>query len=57
MQGNTYLIVAYAIAWLGLFVYLAFLAMRLRGVRTELAAVEQLVHEHEEQHSPLKYEE
>ena len=41
----TYLVAAYAIAWAGLFAYLAFIALRLRGVRTELAAVEELVRE------------
>ncbi len=41
----TYLIAAYAIAWAGLFAYLAVIALRLRGVCTELAAIEQLVHE------------
>jgi CcmD family protein len=41
----TYLVAAYAIAWAGLFAYLAFIAFRLRGVRTELAAVEELVRE------------
>jgi CcmD family protein len=49
MQGLTYLIVAYAIAWAGLFVYLAVIALRIRGVRTELAAVEELVREQEAQ--------
>ena len=41
----TYLVAAYIIAWVGLFAYLAVIALRLRGVRTELAAIEQLVHE------------
>ncbi len=41
----TYLVAAYAIAWAGLFAYLAVIALRLRGVRTELAAVEELVRE------------
>ena len=45
MQGVTFLVAAYAIAWVGLFAYLAFIAMRIRGVRTELAAVTELVHE------------
>ncbi len=45
MQGVTYLVVAYAIAWVGLFVYLAVVSLRIRGVRTELAAVEELVSE------------
>ncbi len=40
-----YLVAAYAIAWAGLFAYLAVIALRLRGVRTELAAVEELVRE------------
>jgi CcmD family protein len=50
MQGSSiYLIVAYAIVWLGFFIYLAVVAMRMRAVRTELAAVEELVHEYQEQ--------
>ncbi|HET9920412.1 MAG TPA: CcmD family protein [Ktedonobacteraceae bacterium] len=51
MQGQevTYLVAAYAIIWLALFAYLAFIVMRIRGVRTELAAVQELVHEHEQQ--------
>jgi len=48
MQGINYLIAAYAIAWVGLFFYLAFIAMRIRGVRTELAAVQELVREQQE---------
>ncbi|MDQ2714861.1 MAG: CcmD family protein [Chloroflexota bacterium] len=47
MQGVTYLVIVYVIVWAGLFAYLAFIAMRLRSVRTELAAVEELVREHE----------
>jgi len=50
MPGSSiYLIAAYAVVWLGLFVYLAVIAMRMRAVRTELAAVEALVHEYQEQ--------
>jgi CcmD family protein len=48
MPGVTYLVVAYAIAWIGLFVYLAVVALRIHGVRTELAAVEELVRERQE---------
>ncbi len=48
MQGVTYLVAAYAIAWVGLFVYLAFLTMRIRGVQTELAAATELVREQQE---------
>jgi hypothetical protein len=42
------LIAAYAVAWLGLFIYLAIVALRIRGVRTELVAVEELVREQQE---------
>ena len=45
---QTYLIAAYAVAWLGLFLYLAVVALRIRGVRTELVAVEELVREQQE---------
>jgi CcmD family protein len=48
MHGVTYLVAAYAIAWIGLFAYLAFLMMRVRGVRTELAAATELVREQQE---------
>jgi CcmD family protein len=48
MQGVTYLVAAYAIAWVGLFAYLAFLMLRVRSVNTELAAVTELVREQQE---------
>ncbi len=48
MQGVSYLVAAYAIAWVGLFAYLAFLMMRVRGIRTELAAATELVREQQE---------
>lgn len=40
---NGYVVAAYGIIWLGLFIYLAVISLRLRGVRTELLAVEELV--------------
>ena len=43
--GMIFLIAAYIVAWVGLFAYLATVAMRIRSVRTELAAVRELVHE------------
>ncbi|HLI05991.1 MAG TPA: hypothetical protein VKV40_05420 [Ktedonobacteraceae bacterium] len=46
-EGVSYLVAAYAVVWAALFIYLGFIVMRIRGVRTELAAVEELVHEHE----------
>lgn len=48
MSQITYLVAAYLIVWVGLFVYLAVVAMRIRGVRLELAAVEELVREQQE---------
>jgi len=47
-QGFIYLVSAYAIVWVGLFAYLAVIMMRIRGVRTELAAVQELVREQQE---------
>jgi len=48
--GSTiYLVAAYAVVWVGFFAYLAFVAIRMRAVRTELAAVETLVREYQEQ--------
>ena len=44
-----FLVAAYAVAWIGIFVYLGWIALRLRGARAELAAVEQLVHEREKE--------
>jgi CcmD family protein len=48
MQGFGYLVAVYAIVWVGLFAYLAVVMLRMRGVRTELAAVEELVREQQE---------
>ncbi len=48
MQGITYLIAAYTIVWVGLFAYLGVVMLRIRGVRTELAAVSELVREQQE---------
>ena len=51
MQGITYLVVAYAIVWVGLLAYLGVVMLRIRGVRTELAAVRELVREQQEKNS------
>ncbi|MGH2496449.1 MAG: CcmD family protein [Ktedonobacteraceae bacterium] len=48
MQGFNYLVAAYIIVWVGLFAYLAVVMLRIRGVRTELAAVEELAREQNE---------
>ena len=48
MQGFSFLVAAYIIAWVGLFAYLAVVTLRIRGVRTELAAVEELVRQQRE---------
>jgi CcmD family protein len=44
-QGFPYLVAAYIVIWIGLLLYLGFIVLRMRGVRTELAAVEELVRE------------
>jgi CcmD family protein len=46
---QTYMIAAYIIAWIGICLYLVILSMRMRGVRTELMAVEELLREQQEQ--------
>ena len=56
MQGVNYLVAAYAIVWAGLFVYLAVVMLRIRGVRTELAAVTELVREQQEKATPQQSE-
>ena len=43
-----FLAAAYIIVWVGLLIYLGFIVLRMRGVRTELAAVEELVREQQE---------
>ena len=48
MQGVNFLVAAYIIVWVALFAYLAFVVLRIRGVRTELAAVQELVREQSE---------
>ena len=47
MQGATFLVLAYAVAWIGLLAYLGWIALRVRGVRTELETVRALVEAHE----------
>jgi CcmD family protein len=46
MQGATFLVLAYAVAWIGLLAYLGWIALRVRGVRTELETVRALVETH-----------
>jgi len=54
MQGGTYLVIAYIVMWAGLLVYLGWIALRMRGVRTELEAVRELVREREQSASQGK---
>ena len=53
-QDFVYVVVAFAVAWVALFVYLAFVTMRMRNVRTELAAVEELVHDRQDVYTGAK---
>jgi CcmD family protein len=43
-----YEVAAYTIVWVGIISYLSWIALRLRGTRMELAAIEELVREHEQ---------
>ena len=43
MQGSTFLVIAYAVVWVGLLAYLGWIALRVRGVSAELEAVRELV--------------
>ena len=48
MSGGTYLVLAYIIMWAGVLAYLGWIALRMRGVRTELESVRELVREREQ---------
>lgn len=45
--GVPYLVAAYIIIWVALLCYLGWIALRMRGVRTDLQAVRELVEERE----------
>lgn len=45
MHGVTYLVVTYAVLWLGMLAYLGWIALRMRGVRAEVEAVRDLLDE------------
>jgi len=47
-----YLVAAYIIVWVGLLLYLGIIALRMHGVRTELAAIEELVREQQNNQEP-----
>lgn len=47
-EGFAFLVAAYIVVWIGLLIYLGFIALRMRGVRTELAAIEELVREQQQ---------
>lgn len=48
MSGGTYLVIAYIIMWAGVLAYLGWIALRIRGVRTELESVRELVRERDQ---------
>ncbi len=47
MHGVTYLVVTYAVLWLGMLAYLGWIALRMRGVRAEVEGVRELLDERE----------
>jgi hypothetical protein len=53
MQGNVgFLVAAYAIFWIALLVYVGWIALRLRGVRTDLESVSETLEERERTAAP-----
>lgn len=53
MPGFTYLVAAYIVVWIGLLLYVGAIALRMCSVRTELAAITELVREQQEKSNPL----
>ena len=47
-ENFSFLVAAYIVIWVGLLIYLGFVVLRMRGVRTELAAIEELVREQQQ---------
>jgi hypothetical protein len=43
--NTAFLVAAYAIFWVALVVYIGWIALRLRGVRTDVEAVRELIEE------------
>jgi hypothetical protein len=62
MRGEVgFLVAAYAIFWIALLVYVGWIALRLRGVRTDVEAVRELLDERERERErateqPTKHE-
>jgi hypothetical protein len=54
MHGATYLVVTYAVLWLGMLAYLGWIALRMRGVRAEVEAVRELLDEREASQSGVR---
>jgi CcmD family protein len=52
MHSTPYVVAAYALIWIGLLLYVGWIALRMRGVQTELETVRELVEEREHTTSP-----
>ncbi len=44
-MGTNFLIITYAIVWLGLMAYLGWIALRMRGVRADVESARELLNE------------
>ena len=44
-MGTTFLIITYAVVWLGLMAYLGWIALRMRGVRADVESARELLRE------------
>ena len=49
---TAYVVAAYALIWIGLLTYIGWIALRMRGVRTELETVRELLDERERATAP-----
>jgi CcmD family protein len=49
---TSYVVAAYALIWIGLLAYIGWIALRMRGVQTELETVRELVEERERTTAP-----
>lgn len=50
-MGVNFLIITYAIVWLGLMAYLGWITLRMRGVRADVEATRELLAERERERS------
>jgi hypothetical protein len=50
-MGVNFLIITYAIVWLGLMAYLGWITLRMRGVRADVESARELLRERQREHT------